>query len=703
MLPLGHPPLVVSTSRPLDQSCPSLSQPIFSSPAPPSSANPNVGLHRRRGSTATECSPIINSPITTDLTKSAASGITYNPATLGSSSYPQLGLNYPETPSQQHIHIHNHNIKDQTDLTLNNNESANHFTTGFGHNSNSLATLGSNSYADTEAGVIGNQSNKTASDILQSKTQNASALNGCTDIPEDGSGANKKCTTIPRTLNNGSSHHEPTPHQPVKQSRLQSLDILRGITIVFMVLVNTQGADPFTQLAHSDWFGYTLADWVFPNFIFMVGIAIAIVLSPKKLALMSIADSSASNENRITTSTSSKPSFWKRYQTRIKMSLRILKRSILLFAIGIFLASFELIGESVEDRWLRIPGVLQRISFCYFILATAVLWAPVTCKKDDPVNSLFAIFDMPASAPTSSYHPSRIVQIALPLICTALWFILTFAIQSTATLPISDCLFTSAPQSSSSQVIISNRLSRGQLTPQWCTAQAYLDTVLFAKWHDPNHPVFDSEGSIGSLMAVVTAWFGWMIGNGIMEQQQNQKSILNRLSQELKAKSKTISNEDDDSDSIRLSQQKREIASKKCVMDILDAQLRLFLLTHLGRWFMAGVCIMFSGVVIGWFLPICKGLWTPSFTLYSAGISINALCILMYLYDVPQPKSQSSSEAVLSTLEEVVRSCGRLCTHLLICYGRNPTLIYVLTDLVKIILEKIRVDGGQDWIQTACV
>ena len=45
--------------------------------------------------------------------------------------------------------------------------------------------------------------------------------------------------------------------------RSKSLDVFRGLTVAFMIVVNTSGpgAEPFVQLSHAKWFGLTLADW----------------------------------------------------------------------------------------------------------------------------------------------------------------------------------------------------------------------------------------------------------------------------------------------------------------------------------------------------------------------------------------------------------------------------------------------------------
>jgi len=64
--------------------------------------------------------------------------------------------------------------------------------------------------------------------------------------------------------------------------RLISLDMLRGLTIALMIVVNDPGSwqHLYWPLAHATWNGITITDFVFPFFIFIVGVSI--VLSSSK-------------------------------------------------------------------------------------------------------------------------------------------------------------------------------------------------------------------------------------------------------------------------------------------------------------------------------------------------------------------------------------------------------------------------------------
>ena len=123
-------------------------------------------------------------------------------------------------------------------------------------------------------------------------------------------------------------------------SRLISLDFFRGFTIAAMIVVNDPGSwkHVFKPLRHAEWHGVTPTDLVFPFFLFIVGISI--VLSLSKIEKLD-------------------------FSTYLKIS----KRTIILFGIGIFLSLFP----NFDFSNVRIVGVLQRIALVYFLCAIIYL------------------------------------------------------------------------------------------------------------------------------------------------------------------------------------------------------------------------------------------------------------------------------------------------------------------------------------------
>jgi len=125
---------------------------------------------------------------------------------------------------------------------------------------------------------------------------------------------------------------------------LQSLDALRGLTIALMILVNTSGdgAHTYRLLRHSPWNGCTLADVVFPCFLFMVGISLVLSLGGKL----------------------------RRGAPRSVLVRQALRRAVVLFAIGIAINGFP----RFDLHTLRFFGVLQRIAICFFLASLIYLW-----------------------------------------------------------------------------------------------------------------------------------------------------------------------------------------------------------------------------------------------------------------------------------------------------------------------------------------
>lgn len=127
---------------------------------------------------------------------------------------------------------------------------------------------------------------------------------------------------------------------PGAPPRLLSVDALRGLTVAAMVLVNNPGtwSAVYGPLQHAEWHGWTPTDMVFPFFLFVVGVSIA-------LALGSALERGASGP-----------------------PVRVLRRAAVIFALGLLLHALPFFPLAT----LRIPGVLQRIAVCYLLAALLV-------------------------------------------------------------------------------------------------------------------------------------------------------------------------------------------------------------------------------------------------------------------------------------------------------------------------------------------
>ncbi len=134
--------------------------------------------------------------------------------------------------------------------------------------------------------------------------------------------------------------------------RLTSLDVFRGLTIAGMILVNMASiAEPnvYPPLLHAQWHGCTPPDFVFPFFLFIVGVA------------MSFSLSKYTEENKPSGSV-----YW-----------RIFRRAAILFALGLLLNGFWNQGVWTFDfSSIRMMGVLQRIGVAYLLASLAILKLP---------------------------------------------------------------------------------------------------------------------------------------------------------------------------------------------------------------------------------------------------------------------------------------------------------------------------------------
>ncbi|MBS1659860.1 MAG: DUF5009 domain-containing protein [Bacteroidetes bacterium] len=135
-------------------------------------------------------------------------------------------------------------------------------------------------------------------------------------------------------------------------SRSLALDIFRGMTVCFMIIVNTPGSETFTYgpLKHAAWHGFTPTDLVFPSFLFAVGNAMSFAM--------------------------------RKFETMEQAAVlgKIFKRTLLIFFLGFLMYWFPFFQEH-DGHWTlspfshtRILGVLQRIALCYCIASLLIYY-----------------------------------------------------------------------------------------------------------------------------------------------------------------------------------------------------------------------------------------------------------------------------------------------------------------------------------------
>ncbi|WP_158797482.1 acyltransferase family protein [Pedobacter sp. L105] len=150
----------------------------------------------------------------------------------------------------------------------------------------------------------------------------------------------------------------------LSSNRFITLDIFRGMTICFMIIVNSpgSGAVQWAPLDHALWFGFTPTDLVFPSFLFAVGNALS--FSKKK------------------------------FESDGAFLSKIFRRTVIIFMLGYLLSWFPFMHRE-EGSWAfnaishtRILGVLQRIALCYFFGSLIVHYCS---KKTAVIISVFLL------------------------------------------------------------------------------------------------------------------------------------------------------------------------------------------------------------------------------------------------------------------------------------------------------------------------
>lgn len=327
--------------------------------------------------------------------------------------------------------------------------------------------------------------------------------------------------------------------------RFYSLDVFRGATVALMILVNNPGSwgHIFPPLKHAPWHGVTPTDLVFPFFLFAVGNALAFVM-PKLDA-------------------AGETAFWK----------KIIKRSLLIFLIGVFLNWFPFIkyneaGNFVAKPFenLRIFGVLQRIAICYFFASIII-----------------------------HYFKVRGSFVAGMIILLLYWFL----------------------------CVAANPADPFSLTGWFGTN---IDKALLGENHmyKGEGVAFDPEGLMNSFAAIVQVILGYLVGNYIVQKGKTAE-MLNGL-------------------------------------------------------FVAGCVLIFAGLCWNMAFPLNKKIWTSSYTIYTSGLAVIILSVMIYLIEFKGSPQGPVGKGWLSRFFDV--------------FGKNALFIFAMSGLIPRTMGLIRISNG---------
>ncbi|GAA5524447.1 hypothetical protein Maes01_01004 [Microbulbifer aestuariivivens] len=295
------------------------------------------------------------------------------------------------------------------------------------------------------------------------------------------------------------------------EGRLMSVDLLRGLAIAAMVLVNNPGSWSYVYapMAHAEWHGWTPTDVIFPLFLFVVGMSIVLANG--------------------------------RRETFPRVAWPQWSRALKLYGLGLFLAVFYYNFRDPGYDWfadrlagVRFLGVLQRIALVYILCCYLVSWLS-----------------------TRGLIVAAALGILLP------WLMMLWI-----------------PYSSDNGEVFRGQLLFGNHFSAW------LDQWLLGREHvyyrTAEPFAFDPEGVLTTLPAVSTCLLGVLAA---LAWKSSDGSAAARI--------------------------------KLCRC-----------------WLAAGAILLLAGQLLHPWVPINKALWSPTFVLVSAGVSLLLLATLFYLVDI---------------------------------------------------------------------
>lgn len=374
-------------------------------------------------------------------------------------------------------------------------------------------------------------------------------------------------------------------------TRLVSLDVFRGMTIAGMVLVNNPGTSPvYWPLEHAEWNGLTPTDWIFPFFLFIVGVSISISLG-KRVAEKADAKAywkictRAASIYLLGAAISIVP-FFQFQATNAPDPLKML--IWLAFCAGLFflllrnykvaaalvvlallgIAGLNLAGYNVVPYnygTLRIFGVLQRISVCY--LVTSIIFLHTNWKQ----------------------------QVG---ICVALllgyWLVMT-------TIPVPGCEITSDSDKA-------------------CNLAAYLDRLILTENHIwRGGRVYDPEGILSTIPAIVTTISGVLTGTWLTKAEPaasaggpNAAGILHNAIADTDGTNATSSQ----------------------AMSPPPAHAGGSALNAVSGLFFFGLVLLTIGMIWNSYFPMNKALWTSSYVVATTGLALLVLGACYWLIDI---------------------------------------------------------------------
>jgi predicted acyltransferase len=376
-----------------------------------------------------------------------------------------------------------------------------------------------------------------------------------------------------------------------------------------MILVNDPGdwGHVYTQLDHADWNGFTLTDFVFPNFLFLVGVSIVLSLSSRIARC-------------------SKDSATLDASARRSLALHIIRRAVAIFAIQLFLSAFP----PTHFAHLRIFGVLTRIAICYLIAGLIIL------------------------AVWNTRHRARTLLAVTAALLAGYWALMRFV-----PVPLAPAPGYGVPTHAIPIPILDPDLNLAAWLDRAFNGftQHYLHTgSLYDHTHDP-------EGLLSTLPAIATTLIGAL--TGLWLKRVNQDVCVN---QEVCVNQDICHNQN-----VCHSERSEESRHSAC------SATNITLTRCLSSLLLAGSLSLAAGLLWSPWFPINKNLWTSSYVLFAAGLSLLLLALFYWLIDIRHLNAKPAGKAFLWPW---------------LVFGSNAITAYVFSNFIVELMLWIKVPGS---------
>ncbi|XP_068448039.1 heparan-alpha-glucosaminide N-acetyltransferase isoform X2 [Clinocottus analis] len=277
------------------------------------------------------------------------------------------------------------------------------------------------------------------------------------------------------------------PPAPNPSKRLRSLDTFRGLALVIMVFVN-YGGGRYWFFRHESWNGLTVADLVFPWFVFIMGTSVALSIN----------------------------SMLRAGATRRSLLRKVAWRSAQLFAIGVFVINPNYCQGPLSWDNLRIPGVLQRLAWSYLAVACLDLLVARGHLDILPTEAWWS-----PGVDVLLYWPAWLCVLVLEVV----WLCLTFL------LPVPYCPTGYLGPGGIGDMGQYANCTGGAaaLIDRWLLGESHIYQTPSSRVVYATHMPHDPEGVLGSINSILMAFLGLQAGKIILHYRELHSSIISRF------------------------------------------------------------------------------------------------------------------------------------------------------------------------------